>query len=485
MTTPPQGPWGPGQPGGQPGGQQGGQPGQGGWGQQQPPQGGGWGQRPPAQQPPAQPPAPPQQGQPQPGQGGAGWGQQPGQGQPPQQGGQGWGQRPGQQSPQQGGYQQQQWGQNKPGQQPGWQQQHSQQQPWQTGGPGGKGPGGGGFGKDKMPLFIGGGVIGVVLIGLLVFLGIKALGGDDKKEADPLPTNNTQPTDAPTTPDGDPTQAPPAGQLGNATGQAKTATDKLQGAGFQCSDLFNGPQGAHRGCFKYDGPKTAEVVFQFQSDGTIIGVRIRSYDSDNVNNAGVTFDQALQAIGNDAFGGSEVAKVQQAVKTGQKNQKVGSTWGEFRLSNYGGDLSLSGGKSGSDSFEMPRKKFDITEAQLNAALKAKKYACTSLCKKTVGKYGSQLIDGYGSSSGGLSSFDIRVSGEGDDIKAAMPGAIADGFGVLKGPDVAALKDYVSSHSDGKSYAGYVSGWRVEITGNDTDSDYGSRSISIRSENFYV
>ncbi len=484
MTTPPQGPWGPGQPGGQPGGQQGGQPGQGGWGQQQPPQGGGWGQRPPAQQPAQQPPVPPQQGQP-PQQG---WGQQPGQGQPTPGG---WGQQP--QAPQQGGYQQQPWSQNKPGQQPGqqpgWQQQHAQQ-PWQPGGPGGKGPGGGGFGKDKMPLFIGGGVVGVVLIGLLVFLGVKALGGDDKKEADnPPATTSTQPTDAPTdgasTPGGDQTTAPTNGELGNATGQAKTATEKLQAAGFGCSDLFNGPQGAHRGCFKYDGAKSAEVIFQFQSDGTIIGVKIRSEDNDNVNNAAVTFDAALQAIGNDTFGGSEVAKVQQAVKTGQKRTKVGSTWGEFELTNYGDDLQMSGGKSGSDSFEMPRKQFQITEAQLNAALKAKKYTCTSLCKKTVGKYGSQLIDGYGSSNGGLSSFDIRVSGDPNDVKAAMPGAIADGFGILKGPDVEALKSYVTSHSDGKSYAGYVSGWRVEITGDTSDSDYGSRTVSIRYESFYV
>jgi hypothetical protein len=333
-----------------------------------------------------------------------------------------------------------------------------------------------------MPLYIGGGVIGVVLIGLLVFLGIKALGGDDNKQADDNPTN--QPTSGPSTPGGDDTPAPQGGELGNASGQAKTATDKLQGAGFQCSDLFNGPNGAHRGCFKYDGTKSAEVIFQFQSDGTIIGVRVRSEDSDNVNNAAVTFDAALQAIGNDTFGGSEVAKIQQAVKNGEKNSKVGSTWGEFQLTNYGDDLQLSGGKSGSDSFEMPRKQFQITEAQLNAALKAKKYACTSLCKKTVGKYGSQVIDGYGSSNGGLSSFDIRVSGEPADVKAAMPGAIADGFGILKGPDVAALKSYVSSHNDGKSYAGYVSGWRVEITANN-DSSYGSQTVSIRYESFYV
>lgn len=190
-----------------------------------------------------------------------------------------------------------------------------------------------------MPLFVGGGLIAVVLVGLLIFLGVKTLGGDDEPISQPNPT--TQPTNQPTgdptgNPTGEPTGEPtggPSGELGNATGQAKAATDKLLAAGYQCSDLFNGAQGAHRGCFKYDGATSAEVVYQFQPDGSIIGVLIKSEDSDNVNNAQVTFDAGLQAIGNDSFGGSEVAKIQQAVKTGQKSQKVGSSWGEFQLSN--------------------------------------------------------------------------------------------------------------------------------------------------------
>jgi hypothetical protein len=78
-----------------------------------------------------------------------------------------------------------------------------------------------------------------------------------------------------------------------------------------------------------------------------------------------------------------------------------------------------------------------------------------------------------------------VSGEAADVKTAMPAAIADGFAALKGPDVDALKAYATAHSDGKSYAGYVSGWRVEITGDQIDSDFGSQSISIRPELFYV
>ena len=137
---------------------------------------------------------------------------------------------------------------------------------------------------------------------------------------------------------------------------------------------------------------------------------------------------------------------------------------------------------------MPRKQFEVTEAQLNAALKAKKYD-VHLALQEVGR--QVRLAGHRR----LRQQERRpqhlrhpgLSGEGADVKAAMPGAIADGFGVLKGPDVEALKAYVSSHSDGKSYAGYVSGWRVEITGRnaDSDSDYGAQSISIRSENFYV
>jgi hypothetical protein len=332
-----------------------------------------------------------------------------------------------------------------------------------------------------MPLLIGGGLVGVVLI-VLIVLGVRALGGDEVGSG----TATAQPPTNSTTPGGGPSDGPAGSELGNATGQAKTATDKLQGAGFQCSDLFNGTQGAHRGCFKYDGATSAEVVFQFQPDGTIIGVQLKSADPDNVNNAAVTFDAALQAIGVDTFGGSEVAKVQQAVRGGEKNGKVGSTWGEFRLSNYGDRLLLSGGKSGTDTFEVPRKQFQTTEAQLIGALRAKKYTCTSLCKRPVGKYGSQTIDGYGGSNGGrLSSFNIRVSGEDADVKTAMPVAISDGFAAVKGPDVKALEAFATAHSDGRSYAGYVSGWRVEITGNRIGSDFGSLNISIRPELFYV
>ncbi|TWD75367.1 hypothetical protein FB561_6805 [Kribbella amoyensis] len=333
-----------------------------------------------------------------------------------------------------------------------------------------------------MPLFIGGGVIGVVLIGLLVFLGIRALGGDDEPEAGPE-TTNTQPTDAPESPGEDPTSAPP-GELGNATGQAKTATEKLQGSGYQCSDLFNGAQGAHRGCFKYDGPTQAEAVFQFQSDGTIIGVILKSDDSENVNNAAVTFDAALQAVGNDAFGGSEVAKVQQAVKSGQKEQKIGSTWGEFELRNDGERLQLAGGKSGSDSFELPRKEFQTTAAQLQAALRAKKYDCQVLCRKKIGEYGSQSISGIGSS-GGIRILSARVSGNASEAKPAYPAVLGDAFGAVKSPDQAALKAWFDARKDGKSYAGYVAGWRVEVTARNSSSDYLSMEAEIGYESFYV
>jgi hypothetical protein len=512
MTTPPQGPWGPGQPGGQPGGQHGGQggpqqpgqppaqqPQQGGWGQP-PAQGGGWGQ--PPQQGRPQPGQPqqgqPQQGQPQQGQPhqgqpqqGGGWGQQPGQ-QHPQQGQQGHGQ-PAQggwgQPPQQGGaYQQQSWGQRQQqggqqGPQGGWhQQQGGQPGQWQPGGPNSKGPGG--IGKDKMPLVIGGGVVGIVLIGLLVFLGIRAFGGDD--------TPTTQPTGGQTT-GGDPTGKPTSstsggpgsnGELGNATGQAKTVTDKLQGAGFGCSDLFNTTQGAHRGCFKMDASRSSEALFQFKSDGTIIAVRIRAQDDENNNNAQVAFGQVLQAIGNDTFGGDQVTKIQQAVKTGQRDDEVGTTWGEFQLDNDGDSLQLSGHKSGEDSLDLPDQTFDTTQAQLVSALKAKGYVCTSSCRKDVGEYGSQRVYSYASEGKGIKNLELSASAEGSALKAAMTSAVNDAFGVVKGGNVAALKAYIAAHSDGKEYAAYVGGWKVEIT-SDSSGSYGSQSISIDYESFYA
>lgn len=336
-----------------------------------------------------------------------------------------------------------------------------------------------------MPLYIGGGIVGILVIGLLVFVGIKALGGDDEPTTQPT-TTTSQPTDGPETPGGDPTSAPPAGELGQATGQAKAATDKLQSDGYQCSDLFNGAQGAHRGCFKIDGATEAETVFQFQSDGTIIAVLIKSTNDDNVNNAGVTFDAALQALGNDTFGGSEVAKVQQAVKNGQKTQKVGSTWGEFSLRNNGDTIQVGGKKSGADELDLPRKEFQTTQASMVAGLKAKKYDCKTglTCRKTLGKYGSLSVLGFGSQGGGLRSFQMRASGDIEDVKAGGTAVFADGLAVLKGPDVAALKAFVDARNDGKSYTAYVSGWRVEIL-SDADDSYGSRSVEFSYESFYV
>jgi hypothetical protein len=328
-----------------------------------------------------------------------------------------------------------------------------------------------------MPLLIGGGVVGIVLIGLLVFLGVKALGGDDEPVSNPTTSQSGEPT-------GNPTNGGDNGTLGNASGQAKTATEKLQSSGFQCSDLFNSGQGAHRGCFKYDGPTEVEAIFQFQTDGTIIGVLLTSQNEDNVNNAAVTFDAALQAIGNDTFGGDQVKKIQDAVKTGQKEQKVGSTWGEFKLQNDGDELQLAGGKSGSDSFDLPRKSFDTTEDQLIAALKAKKYVCTTSCSKQVGKYGSQRVYSYASKGEGIRSLEMSASGDPEDVKTALPAAVNDAFGALKGADVAALKSYVQAHNDGKSYAAYVAGWRIEIIANNEDS-YSSSRISVRYETFYV
>ncbi|MGW7684705.1 hypothetical protein ACWGID_28450 [Kribbella sp. NPDC054772] len=509
MTTPPQGPWGPGQPGGQPGGQHGGQGGPqppqqgGGWGQQPPGQG-GWGQRPqqpqqPSQQPPqqGQPAQQPQQGQPprqgQPPQQGGGWGQQPGrqqdqpghqqpsQQQPGQQGqpGGGWGQ-----SQQQGGgaYQQQSWGQrSQQQQQSGWHQQQGGQpgQPqWQPGDSGGGSKGPGGISKEKLPLIVGGGVVGLVVIGLLIFLGVRFLGGDDTPESNP--TTTAQPTGG-----GSPTTGTNQnGELGNATGQAKAATDKLQSSGFGCSDLFNTGQGAHRGCFKYDGTTEAEAVFQFKPDGTIIAVRFKSANEDNLNNAKVVFDQVLQAVGNDTFGGDQVKKVQDAVTTGQKSQKVGSTWGEFELRNDGDSLELSGGKSGEDSLDLPQKTFDTTEAQLVAALKTKQYVCTSSCTKEIGKYGSQRVYMYASEGEGIKHIQVSASGDAGDAKKALTAGLNDTFGVLKGGDVAALKAYVQAHSDGKPYASYVAGWRVTISGTSSDS-YSSQQVEIKYESFYV
>jgi len=438
--------------------QQGQQPG--GWQQpSQPQQHGGW-QQPGQRQAPG--------GWQQPGQQGS-WPQQQGQphqGQPQQQAHGGWGQTA--QLPAQGDYQQQPWEQ--PG---GWQQQQ-----WQP-------PGGGDGGGNKKLLFIGGGVAAVLVLVLLVIIGVRALGGDDN--AGPEPTNQPtsqgtdQATDQPT---GQPT-ANPTG-LGNASGQAKAATDGLAAAGFECNDLFNTPQGSHRGCFKNNGATDAEAIFQFSPDGTVIGMQVRAYDSENHNTARKIFDAELAALGGQAFG-SEVAKVQAAVNSGDKSSEVKLDWGELRLTNDGDSIRLTGGKTGVEALDVPRKQFDNNETAAKASLKAKGYQCPSYCKK--GGYGSGQASAYihviGSSDSGLRSVIVDVSGDGKAVTTQFTSATGDLFGILKGDDVPALQAWVKAHLDGKSHSSYVNGWRVDLDSRMGSSGYGDLELEIKTESYYV
>lgn len=335
-----------------------------------------------------------------------------------------------------------------------------------------------------MPLVIGGGVVGIVLIGLLVFLGIRAFGGDDTPESQPTTGQSTggdpKTSSSPTT-----GSSPGAGtELGNATGQAKGITDKLQGMGFGCSDLFNTGQGAHRGCFKFDGSKHSEAIFQFKPDGTVLAIRVEAEDQDNNNNAQVAFGEVLQAVGNDTFGGDAVTKVQGSVKTGQRSDEVSTDWGQFQLSNSGESVRVSGHKSSEESLDVPDQAFDTTAAQMTAALKAKSYVCTSSCRKDVGQYGNQRVFFYASENKGIKDLELSVSADNSAVKATMKTVMSDAFGVLKGGNGAALKAYVEAHSDGKQYAAYVGGWLVEIDGS-TSGSYGSQRVSIQDENFFA
>ncbi len=490
MTTPPQGPWGsdqsrqqqpgqggrrpgqggwnqPGQQGGQPG-QQSGEPGQQPWGQpgQRP-----WGQ--PGQQPnpyqPGQYPGqyPGQQGQP----GQQPWGQPTPQQQPWGQQQDGWG------SPQQGqgGYGQQPWGQQQGGQ-GGWNQHHPQWQPPQDDG-----------GGNRTLFIVGGAVVGVVVIGLLVFLGVRAFGDNEEAGNDPGTSQTTAPTPNPT---GQPSSQPssqPTGEasVGNSTGQAKTATDALTGAGYECSDLFNTPQGGHRGCFKDVGTSESEALFQFSPDGGLIGLQLRTYDSENVNNAKKSFDEMVNALGKAAFSG-DIPKIQNAVSSGQKSVEINSGWGGFRLSNNGDSLRLSGGKSGADTLDVPRKEFDTSEADFEAALKTKGYSCTSYCKKGgyPSKEASRYVSAFSTGSGGVRSVTASVSGEAGATKSAFDSVVTDTFGVLKGADAHAVQAWVKSKLDGKSHSGYVNGWRVDMAYSGGDS-YQRIELQIKTELFYV
>ncbi len=323
----------------------------------------------------------------------------------------------------------------------------------------------------------------MLVLGLLIVLGIRTFGDDEQAGNEPGTTQTSDPTAKPT----DQPTSQPTGQssVGNSTGQAKTATDALTGAGYECSDLFNSPQGGHRGCFRDVGTSESEALFQFSPDGALIGLQLRTYDSDNVNNAKKSFDELVNALGKAAFSG-DVPKIENAVNGGQKSVEINSGWGEFRLSNNGDSLRLSGGKSGTDTLEVPRKEFDSSEADVEAALKAKGYTCTSYCKKGgyPSKEASRYVSAFSTGSGGVRSVTASVSGDQGATKSGFDSVVTDTFGTLKGADAPALQAWVKSKLDGKSHSGYVNGWRVDLAYSGGDS-YQRIELQIKTELFYV
>jgi hypothetical protein len=338
----------------------------------------------------------------------------------------------------------------------------------------------------------------------LVFLGIKAFGGDDPV-ADPTPSRSTEPTSGPSSePTSDPTSGPTSDPtsgptstgtsgppaklqtgLGKSVGQAKAATTKLQAAGFRCGDLFNDARGGHRGCFRYTKSTEAEALFQFRADGTVIGISLRSYDTDNVLRAKQAFDQTLDALGSQVFA-SSLAKVKATVNTGDKRTEVGTDWGELRISNSGDTFRLSGGMAGADSFELPRKQFDSTEQEVRDALKAKGYDCDSYCKK--GAFGtgeaSTFVSMYGSSGEGVRTVSVRVSGNGPAVSSTFTTSVADAIGALRGADVNALQTWLKSVPPTGSLSAYVNGWRVDIKRINAAS-YPRYELELKYESFYV
>ena len=224
------------------------------------------------------------------------------------------------------------------------------------------------------------------------------------------------------------------------------------------------------------------MIFQFGADGSVIGQRIYVTDSDNLNNAQKTFNDALKGIGGAVFG-DDVPNIEAAVRSGKKQAEVATGWGVIKLDNDGGRLRLSGRKAGGDLLQVPKRMFDTKQADLFKGLAAKRYKCTTSCSKS-GPGVSVYVYGYASDSEPLSNLTVSVSGDTGKIKPVFTTALAEVFGVVKGPDAQALLGWTKAHLDGKSHSSYVNGWRVTLRDRPDDS-YGSMDLKIDYELFYV
>lgn len=248
---------------------------------------------------------------------------------------------------------------------------------------------------------------------------------------------------------------------GSVSGQARTLADALVQRGLGCSVRFTGADGGQTGCFTFReaGRTTMEVVYQYQPDGTVIGLNIKVNAPDSTENAPV-LRSLVNTVAPIVFPAdmADVTSVLQA----WAGWPDGS-WGNYEIVSRGPRPSLSASKAGSKPIKVPVLHLDTPETGLADGLQTDGFACARDNESCRGKYAGKpglTVQMSGPDTG--ITYLLASAAVGGDSQKAFDELQTKIFGHLRGNAVEPLKQWLAGHLDGRSHIAYVAGWRVDL-----------------------
>jgi hypothetical protein len=243
---------------------------------------------------------------------------------------------------------------------------------------------------------------------------------------------------------------------GRLSGQARTLADALAQRGLECSVRFAGANGGQTGCFafQYAGRTTVETVFQYQPDGSVIGLNIKVTGSGETGPALRTLVDTVAAIVFPA----DLPTVTGVLERAYAGFPDGS-WGKYEIIGRGEKTSLSASKLNSTPIKVPVLHLDTTEPRLADALRADGFTCTG-DNETCARQPGLALKFSGPDTG--ITYLVATAATGATTQKAFDELRAKVFGHLSGSAVQPVQDWVTQHLDGRSHTAYVAGWRVDL-----------------------
>ncbi|TDD48037.1 hypothetical protein E1263_33745 [Kribbella antibiotica] len=243
---------------------------------------------------------------------------------------------------------------------------------------------------------------------------------------------------------------------GTTTGQARELSAALTALKLECSVQFTSSDGGLAGCFqRLDGGLTsAEVRFQYRSDGTVTGIDARAEGP--VNGHDVTALKPLvAATAGVVFPADQEAALRVA---GTNSSKFDGSWGSYRTEIAAGPALFVAGKFGAAPVDPQQRAATTTTDAAELGFKDLGFKCSDNdCVSTKGQVTIPFDD-----MGPEGIRYLRLSTLGQTNYESFSLLVEATFNVVHGPGTEEVREWIIKHSETGSHTGYVAGWRVQL-----------------------